>query len=319
MAKLKPLSKDEELSAIPVDEPVLVELEPPPSGEEPDEPEKPAKTRTPKADDGDDAGVKTLQQQLADMQRARDADAVRTAKELADARREAEEARQSVAETEADLVSSGLQAAQQQRDAAKLAVKAAFEAGDADKLADAQEQLGRAAADIREFERAAAVQSQREKAPPVQERQPVAPDFNATLNAMNLMPAERDWFTKHQDALIDPRQRTRLDAAYYDAMDEKLVRGSPEYFEFVDQRLGYKKPEQREDQEERTPIVSAPVSRDSRSASTGKVNGNPNQVTLSPQEREMARNMGISDIAYAKGKQQLSAAKSADPEKFYTR
>lgn len=316
MAKLKPLSKDEELSAIPVDEPVLVELEPRPSGEERDEPEKPAaKTRAPKADDVD-PGVAALQTQMADMQRANDTERARLAKDAADARREAEEARQSVADTEADLVANGLQSAQRDRDAAKLAVKAAFEAGDADKLADAQEQLGRAAADIREFERAAAVQSQREKAPAVQDR-PTTPDFNATLNAMQLMPAERDWFTKHQDALIDPRQRTRLDAAYYDAMDEKLVRGSPEYFEFVDQRLGYKKaaPEQ----DERTPIVSAPVSRDSRSAATGKINGNPNQVTLSPQEREMARNMGISDIAYAKGKQQLSAAKSSDPEKYYTR
>lgn len=317
MAKLKPLSKDEELSAIPVDEPVLVELEPRPSGEEQDEPEKPAKTRTPKADDVD-PGVAALQTQMADMQRANDTERARLAKDAADARREAEEARQSVADTEADLVANGLQAAQQQRDAAKLAVKAAFEAGDADKLADAQEQLGRAAADIREFERAAAVQSQREKAPPVVQRQEAPSDFNATLNAMQLMPAERDWFTKHQDALIDPRQRTRLDAAYYDAMDEKLVRGSPEYFEFVDQRLGYKKPA-RADADERTPIVSAPVSRDNRSAVTGKVAVGPNQVYLSPAQREMAKNMGISDKAYADGVRQRDAAKLADPEKYYVR
>lgn len=316
MAKLKPLSKDEELSAIPVDEPVLVELEPRPSGEEQEEPEKAAKTRAPKADDVD-PGVASLQTQLADMQRARETDSARQTQELADARRDAAEARQSVADTEADLVANGLQSAQEGLKSARAAYKLARDTGDTDAEADAMERIGRLSGDIREFERAAAVQSQREKAPPVAE-QPKTQDFNTTLNAMNLLPAERDWFTKHPDALVDAQKRVHLDSAYFAAMDRKLVRGSPEYFDFVEDRLGYKQPEPREEQE-RTPIVSAPVSRDSRSASTGKINGNPNQVTLSPQEREMARNMGLSDIAYAKGKQQLEAAKSSDPEKFYRR
>jgi hypothetical protein len=130
---------------------------------------------------------------------------------------------------------------------------------------------------------------------------------------MNLFPTERTWLKAHPDALMDAGRKAELDAAYVRATRQGLVRGTDAYFEFIEKDMGYTKPA-KADGEERTSIVSAPVSRDSRSAATGRVQSN--QITLSPAEREAARNMGVTDIAYARGKLQLQQNKAADPEKY---
>lgn len=320
MPKLKAISDEKELAAIPVDEPVLVALEPPVTGEERDEPQRQERQeRKPKpAADEPDAGVAALQKQMEDMRRASDAETTRLSKEAAEARRERDEAIAAANSADGDLISGGLSAAQAEEKSARLALKSAHDTGDADGIADATARIGRAAADIRELERSAAVHAAHAEREKTRKPEPVTQrprDVNAVIDAMDLLPTEREWLKKHPDAVVDQRQRTRLDAAYFDATERNLARGTPEYFAFVDQRLGYTKPAADDDNEdEGTTIVSAPVSRDNRSAQTGRVNNN--QVTLSPLERETARSMGVSDIAYARGKQQLQAAKAADPEKY---
>lgn len=324
MSKLKPLSKDEDLVAIPVDEPVLVELPGAVSGEEEEKPTqraaKPEKVPSVEREEKPDAeaGVTALQKQMADMQRASADREARLARERDEARREADEARTQASETEADLVQNGLAAAQSEEKAARAALKAARDTGDTDAEADAVGRLGRAAADIRDFERAAATIAERPKQEPRRTTEPQT-DINATIDAMQLLPAEKDWLRSHPDALSNPNQRLRLDAAYLDAMDERLVRGSAEYLEFMDKRLGYAKPAAREDNrgEERTVVPAAPVSRDSRSVS-GKTTV-PTRIELSPAERQQARDMGITDTAYARGKQQMLQEKQLYPEKFAQR
>jgi hypothetical protein len=228
---------------------------------------------------------------MEEMQRANDR-AAQAERERDEARREAREATTRASETEADLIANGLQGAQAQVAAARAAIKTAFENSDAEGLADAQEKLSRASADIREFERAAAMQAdakERAKAEPTVQRQQPS-DINGVIDAMNLFPTERTWLKAHPDALMDAGRKAELDAAYVRATRQGLVRGTDAYFEFIEKDMGYTKPAKAGDGEERTSIVSAPVSRDSRSAATGRVQSN--QITLSPAEREAARNMG---------------------------
>lgn len=316
MPKLKPLSKEEDLQAVPVEEPVLVELEPVASGAEPEgddgQPEpKPAKVEKPDPD----AGAKVLQTQMEEMRKAND----RITRERDEAIAREREARAGQADTESDLIANALQAAQREAVAAKAAVKAAFENSDAEALADAQERLGRAAADTREYERAAAVQAsekEREKATPQrQERQPT--DITSMVDRMQVMPAEREWLIAHPDSIMDPGRNKELDVAYMKATRKQLIRGTPEYFKFIESEMGYQTQQAENGDDERTTNVSAPVSRDSRSSVSGKVN--TNRIELSPAEREQARLMGISDIAYAKGKKQMNDEKRLYPEKFAAR
>jgi hypothetical protein len=314
MPKLRALSDDKAISAIPVDEPVLVELEPPatgadPEGDDTDVVEKPEKEKPAKPDA--DAGAKVLQTQMEEMRKANE----RLAREADEARREAREARSGQADTEADLIANALQAAQREEAAAEQALQTAFDNGDSKALAEAQKRMGRASADIREYERAAAVQAQqadREKNAPVQRHAPT--DIIATIETMQIMPAEKVWLKEHSDAILDPNRKVELDAAYFKATRQGIIRGTPAYFKFLESEMGYTTA-QTEDNDEGNTMTAAPVSRDNRSSQTGRVTS-PNQVYLSPAEREQAKLIGVSDKAYAMGKQKMEAEKRSNPEKY---
>lgn len=319
MPKLKALSKDEDIAAIPADEPVLVELEPAASGLEPEQEIEAAAEKSGKpvkAEGSADEGAEVLRRQMEDMRQAR----VKAERERDEARREAKVARQSASDTEADLIQNGLSAAQNEGKAARAALKAARDMGDVDAEADAQERIARAASDVREFERAAAAQAdekERRKDEPEQRQQQFTSVEESIDARADLTDAERTWLKGHQDAWVDPQRNQELGVAYQRAIKQGHARGTPAYFTFIEEFMGYRQPEQRQDEQqedERTTIVAAPVSRDTRSVQTGKVQNN--RVELSPSERQIARDMGISEIAYAKGKLQLAANKAADPEKF---
>jgi len=53
----------------------------------------------------------------------------------------------------------------------------------------------------------------------------------------SLILEERAWLMQNQHLLTRPETVTRLQAAYYEAADKKIDRGSPEYFRLFDDRL----------------------------------------------------------------------------------
>lgn len=315
---LKPLRKDEELFAIPLDEPVLVELEPAATGEVVDEP-KPAPKPKGEKETAVEDGAATLQAQMEEMRKANATREAKLARERDEALRLADEHRRSAADSEADLIANGLQSAQSEAKSARAALKTAVETGDADAMADANERISRAAGDIRDFERAAAQQAaeaERRKTEPQQEQRRMSVEESIDART-DLTDGERKWLKEHQDAWVDPGRNQELGVAYGRAVKNGLVRGTAAYFEFIEEFMGYREPGKGDDDNRetgRSPTVSAPVSRDNRSHATGRTQSN--QVTLSPEERQIARDMGITDTAYAKGKLQLAAAKQADPEKY---
>lgn len=317
--KLKPIKDEKALAAVPLDEPVLVLLDPEPTVDD-DAPE-PAKAEPEKKEDG----ATLLQKQLEAAQQARlkaEKDTATEREARAKAEKDLAAARVRTADSESDAVASGLAAAQAERDNAKAAVKAAFEEGNAEKLAEAQEKLGRASADIREFERAQVTMAERKeqeaKTPVVEQPKPPA-DVNEMIDRMQLLPAERDWLKEHPDSLMDRGRNIELDAAYIKATRKGLVRGTADYFKFIEGEMGYVTPAKDDDtDEERTPIVAAPVSRESRSSLSNE-RVRPNTVQLTPQQREMAALMGVSDVEYARGVQQMDQEKRVNPEKYAAR
>lgn len=332
--RLKALRKDEDLNAIPVDQPVLVELEPAPTAliaDDDRQEDEPARIEKTQGNDGEDPGVKVLKREMAAQKAASDADiariqeSARKATERADAaERQAREARTEVADAETSAIESGLAAAQRERDSAKLAVKTAFETGDAEGLANAQERLGRSASDIREYERSAALladrktQDERQRQEPQRPTAPADPVQAIDGNAQ-LLPTEKAWLKEHLDAWIDPDRNKELEVAYKRAIRAGHVRGTPEHFKFMEKDMGYSKADDRrnddDDGDERTTIVAAPVSRDTRSNADGRQSGS--RITLSPEQRELARSMGLSDVEYARGVVQMNGDKKSNPEKYF--
>ena len=325
--KLRALKTDEEIKAIPIDQPVMIELPAPPTNEAPAGGEGAAqaaeKTQTEAEQQPD---FKTLQAQLEAMKAAnqqRDAREAQLARERDEAREAARRAEQNAGDAQQQQATSGLAQAQANMAAAKQAYKIASEGGDFAAAADAQEKIGRAAADIRHYETVAAELGQRKTDQQQQQQnRPVEQtDMLANMRASpNLLPQEKTWFDQHPEALIDRRMNIRLEDGYNRAIEKGLIRGTPDYFKFIDQHMGYAKvepePSQADlDTEDISVMAAAPVTRGSQSMTNG--NSRPDQVVLSADERELCANMGISEVAYAQQKVKMAQDKKARPEAYY--
>lgn len=313
MAKLRPIKDEAELAKVPLDEPVLVELEP----ETALSTETPAKDDEPPLRSGSDDGAGQLAEQLREAQDAakRDREAREAAeREAREAREEAERLRTSSADTEKELLTSSLEKAQQERDVAKSEYIKAYELGDPQAMADAQEKIARAATDIRNFEGAIAEFDESKKAPKQADR---PADLRASIDQdPQLLPDERAWLKDHIEVMQDPRLNRKLGVAYDEAMAKGFKRGSKGYFKFLDEFMGFQPDREDDDSgsDERSTIVAAPVSRESR-GNSGRPSV-PTRIPLTPEERQMARDMGISDAAYARGVQKREAERRSNPEKF---
>lgn len=319
---LKALSKNEELAAIPGDQPVLVQLPGFDDAPEADAADDKGKKTDLKVVDSEDAGVKTLKDQLEALKTANAEERKRDREQLLEANRRAEKAEQDrvaaladKAETESEAVTSGLAAAQAEQESAKAALKAAGEAGDWAAMGDANARIGRAAADIRDFERAAATLADEKKRAPTEDQRQ-APQRQMSVNEAidsnpQLLDAERTWLKAHPEAILDPARNKELDVAYVRATREGLSRGTQPYFDYIEKFMGYTKTDQQQQDGDMT--VSAPPSRNERGGD-GKPTGG--KIMLTPEERDLAKSMGVTDIDYARQKANFETARKADPEKY---
>lgn len=318
---LRALKTDEEIAAIPLDQPILVEL---PGGvidDIDDTDDKGGKVEKTGKTETVDNGAKVLQEQLEASQRAQESERARADKaerEAADARKAAAEANKRTTTLETDVITGGLAAAQADVKSAKAAYKTAFEAGDADAMADAQERIGRGAAKVLNYEAGAAEIAERKEIPEVRQEQTrqITDPIQAVDSNPNLFPAEKEWLKSHPDAITDTKRNNELGVGYERALKKGLVRGTPDYFAFLNEFMGYEKPATNDDDNQGRIDVSAPVTRTERDTS-GKPSSN--RVTLSPEQREMAKNLGVSELDYAKNLVKFQAAQKADPEKYGNR
>lgn len=190
--------------------------------------------------------VSTLRNQVSTThQRAtqaeRDADEART--QLADTNKR-------LTEAEKRTVDGGLQAAKDEADAAQREYERAFAEGDAKAAGEAQRKIARAEAKILRLDEAAAdLEDQGKRTPerreePRRERQVAQPvpgsgnrdEAEAFLQTRS--PKSRDFLSKHMDAVTDPKQWRKIEAAHYSAVAEDLVVDTPEYFAHVEKMTG---------------------------------------------------------------------------------
>lgn len=314
MAPLRALKTEEEIAAVPQDQPILIEL----PGGVVDEVDNTDKTggKVEKAEPADN-GAKVLQEQLEASQRAQEAERARADKaerDAAEARKAAVEANKRSTTLETDVITGGLAAAQAEVAAAKLALQNAGEAGDFKAMGDAQERIARAASKVLNYEAGAAEIAERPKEEPRQEQtRQVTDPMQAVDSNPNLLPAEKNWLKAHPDAIVDTKRNNELGVAYERAIKKDLVRGTPAYFAFLNEFMGYEKSGTNDDDNQGSGNVQAPPSRQERG---GDGRPSANRITLTPEQREIAKSMGVTEIEYAKQVQAFEAAKKADPEKY---
>lgn len=234
-------------------------------------------------------------------------------------------AAQAVAESQLDTVSQAIATATADREQAESEYAAAWQRGDGLGVAKAQGAITDAVNRINTLRAGEdeLKQQVRQKPQPAAAPAPQSFDIEGYLASNQaLLPAEREWLREHPEALGSPVNRQRMDVAFQDATARGIERGSDEYFDFFNERMGFADSgagyggdavqpsrQQRHVTPPRQMRVAAPASGGAVSRSGGRTAG-PGQIMLTPQQREMAKLSGISELEYARGVARLIEQKA---------
>lgn len=238
-------------------------------------------------------------------------------------RQEAERAQQTVKErvsevakvqkeafqSQLDAVSTALGAAQSEAESAKRDIKTAINSGDVDGQADAYERLASARANISKLEDGKFELETRIKNPPKVEEPP-------TQQQSGLPQRVQKWLSKHPEYISDPRKNDRIRSLHWDVIDEGHDFDSDAYLESMETKLGMREVEvedepvvtQQRQPQQRTSIVSAPVSREAPSTST--TTRNNGEIKLTVAQREAAKIAGVTEKVYAEQLQRITKMKA---------
>lgn len=261
------------------DEEIIVEIETP-SVENQAENKETAKVETKNADEN----IEAVRAQVRDFEEKLNTE--REEKEAARRRAEAAERETAqiktrVVDTEIDAVANALTVSEMELESAKRDLKKAMEDGDFDGVVSANTKLAEKTLEITRLREGKDALEQRSKQPDRSESDPVETYLS------RFTPRSQDYLRKHKDAITDPKKNKLLIAAHYEAEANGYTADTDDYFDFIDQRMGYKSVEKTT---ESKPMVrgttpAAPVSRsvDSSSSSTSQ-----NVVKLSPGEAKAA-------------------------------
>lgn len=189
----------------------------------------------------------------------------------------------------------------------KAAYAAAAKAGEFDKMADLAMDMQTASSNRQQLDQGLEalkerVIAQRNAPPPRPPQREVDP---VEMLARSLTPASAKWVREHPECATDDVKRNKMVSAHYDAVSEGIKPDSPEYFQFVEQKLGMEAAP-----EARQTTTRAPQPRPQPPAAPARGNsgqGNKRVVTLSSAEREIAKMNGLTDEEYAKNKLALIA------------
>jgi hypothetical protein len=342
MPRPRPLRTNEEISAVPQNESVTIALEPEGTvilDKEADEAlraqekEKPApKTQVPPEEE---EATLDLKRQLEDLRKANEEQQKRFTQEV-QARQAAEQRSNERAweasqhkiraeDAEYDAILNAIGAAESEAQAAQRDIAAATEVTDAKAVAEASRRLARAESRLSQLEdgkfaieRAKTEAAARAKQAPRQQQ--AAPQQNITVDQYidsipNLLPSQRAWLKSHPDAMTDSKKNIRVQSAHNEAEERGLQVGSTKYFQFLEERLGYRAAPTEEDDDvedandrKAAAQVSAPPSRSATSPSTGRQTST--RITLTPEQREAARMSGVDEITYARNLQKMQDLKS---------
>lgn len=340
MARPRIARSKEDIAAIPAGQPVQIEL--PPEGEviiPPDTKNDGGKVPPPPAppvvaapeperrkDETPDPEIASLKEQLqqlkdaSESQRRRADEAIQQANQLRqqfDTRdRDYHSAITGRGQAELDAIENGIMAATTEAEVAEREITAFGEAADWGGMAKSQAKLARAHSRMVDLENAKSsveyrLQQWRREA---EERAKMPPppadpveDWISRMQGVNN--AQKDWLRQHRELVTDDEKNARLRTAHYDSQKEKIEAGTPAYFQYLEERLGYREKTQDDDEVEvaRPQIVSAPPSREAPSASGRSA---PTRVTLTAQEREIAASAGIDEITYARNKLKMLQMKA---------
>lgn len=324
MPRLRAIKKPEDSAKVPLDQGVEVHLQPEQDIEAdnnlPDDKQQ-QQVQKPVVQPQDDDGIATLKKQLEDSKKVHEEALAAANKRAEDAERQRQEALRQAqdrevklseadsqrTEAELDAVMNAIAAAQSEADSAQQLYEAAMNEGNFKIAAEVQRKLARAETRLTQLEDGkvvleARIKENKEKPKPTQQQKQPATVDEYIDGLQGLVPAERTWLKAHPDLMMNNDRNGDMQYFYRKAQKDGLIRGTPEFFQYMEENLGYRQAGTEDDDEpvtnnRRTP-VAAPPSRDNTSLANGKIS--TTKITLSPAQREAAKAAGVDEIEYAK-------------------
>lgn len=345
MARMRALRKQEDIDKVPAEESVLIETaeeqpkpnpaeeveidfgaatdavkpkpEPEPKPEPQAEPEDEAKTalakRVQELEEAERTSKELLRQrneQLAEYQRR-----------VALQTQETEKAHKEQVDRDLGYIDREIQNQQQMIETARRDLIVAKTNGDVPGEVEATERLNDAKAEVRRYQEHRDRYQQLLETPAPQPQQQMRQPAGDPLDYMeNVTEKQRQWLKDHREIFNDQRKLRKAGVG----VDEAIAAGhpidSPSFFQFIDEYMGFRKPQSQpepepepeaepEPQPTRRSIVAAPVSRNPPSPSSGKRESDT-RVVLTPQEREIAKLSGVSETEYAAQKIAVQRARA---------
>lgn len=257
---------------------------------------------------GGEEGIETLK---ANLERERSARLVAEAT-ARDATTRANSAGREVVDSQLTMVNTAIESAKQSMTVLKANYAQASRDGDFDAAADAQAEMATVAVNLRTLENGKVNLEEQAKRPapqaePAQNSDPV----EKFLSQIQISRRSADWLRNHPDYVTNAGMNRKMVRAHEDLEDEGYVADTDAYFHEMERRLGVSGRQETVERRDDSALSGAaePVARRSAPAAapvtrSGTANGadRPGTVRLSAAEREMAANMGQTDVEYAKAK-----------------
>jgi len=246
-----------------------------------------------------DEGISDLKLKLEQERQGR-IEAEKMARQATEA---AVSAKNEVQDTNLHLVKNAIDTVKRNNDILKYNYSEAMAVGDYTKAAEIQEGMSMNTSKLMELERG---RSHMENAPKYEV--PPQPRRSDPVEALaeQLSPRSADWVRRNPQCVTDPRMYQKMVAAHNIAMADGLQADSDDYFAFVEDTLRISKRVDVGDDDpmsgaakvtQRRSPPAAPVSR----SGTG-TGSRPNVVRLTRLEAETARDLGMTEEAYARNK-----------------
>lgn len=250
-----------------------------------------------------DDGIKELKARLEQEQIAR-AEAEKRAREL---QHQAHKAQNEVQDSNLQLIKSAIDSVQRTAQMLKHQYASALQSGAFDKAAELQEQISINSAKLLQLDNGRiALENQLANPPP-----PPEPADPVEQVAAQLSPRSAAWVRNHPQCITDKRLYQKMVGAHNIAVADGYSPDSDEYFEFIEQQMGFRKPAAATTEVEvDEPLSSASAPMQKRSApppapssrTASSSNSGRNVVRLTAEEREFAQMLGMSPEEYGKNK-----------------
>ena len=237
-----------------------------------------------------EVGINELREQLEREKTARIA-AESRAREVAEY---ANRASTDAHDTNIHLVASAIDELKRQQAVMRQQKVEALAVGDYDRVAEIDEVVFESKTNLRELEsyknKLETTPKPRVEAPPMDPVEEVASQLSRQ---------SADWVRSHPEYVTDPKLFRKMTRAHEEAMDEGYKADTPDYFEYVESRLGLRgddgdaMSEASAPTQRRSAPSAAPTSRTAGSSSAGR-----NAIRLTAAQKEAAEISGMTEAEY---------------------